>query len=64
VLAIWQEEFSLQGGDTMTIKELYEESKELGKEDYEISVCDHNGYRSTVNADNPEYDDKNKEVLL
>ena len=48
----------------MTIKELYEESKELGKEDYEISVCDHYGSISTVNADYPEYDDKNKEVLL
>jgi hypothetical protein len=48
----------------MTIKELYEEAKEKGKEDYEISVCDHNGCRSTVNADYPECDDKDKEVLL
>ncbi len=48
----------------MTIKELYEEAKEKGKEDYEISVCDHCGSRSTANSDNPEYNDTNKEVLL
>lgn len=47
----------------MTIKELYEESKKKGREDYEISVCDHYGSRSTAGV-YPEYDDEKEEVWL
>ena len=48
----------------MTIKELYEIAKELGKENYEISTYDNCGDRCTWNAEQYKWDDSTKEVQL